>query len=177
MIKKSIWKPSNKWCEKTSKNLTQNAPQFQILAPILKRFAWDVPGVACFFRDLFFRTSWGYPVGPNLASPGAPWSDFVDLFEDFGSNFFFQKTKILEQQMAPITSSKKWTNVFTDKSSKQIMFYFCCLTKPHKSGTLGLNKNRVGGTPEGITISSSGSSFFVCFSFTLIIIEGRPRQC
>ena len=55
------------------------------------------------------------------------------------TNHTFKKTKTRFQ-----------TN--TDHQSKQIMFYFCCCIKPRKSETPGLKKNRVGGSPEGITI-------------------------
>ena len=46
-------------------------------------FPWHFRPVANLFRDLFFGTSGGYPLGSILASPGHPWSDSVDLLEDF----------------------------------------------------------------------------------------------
>ena len=57
---------------KTSKILTQNIQNVQILSPILKPFAWLFRLVARLFCDLFFEPSGGYPLGPILGSTGAP---------------------------------------------------------------------------------------------------------
>ena len=79
------------------------------------------------FGEQFFGTSWGYPLGPILASPGHHWSDFVDLLEDVRSKVD-AKIRFPEQTIVPTTPSTKnkqgLTTNFTDKQFKQIIFTF-----------------------------------------------------
>ena len=70
-----------------------------------------------------------------LASPGQPWSDFVDFLGISAANVL-QISKIPEQQIAlttPLTNKQGLTKNFTDNQFGQMIVYFSCLAKARKS--------------------------------------------
>ena len=100
--------------------------------------------MARFFADLFFGTSEGHPLDRCWPPLGHPWSDCLPFFDEFRSLF------------APnIKDSRATFRYFVNKwhqqhlITKQVRIQNSMLTmSPHKSCFL----NRIGGTPEGITI-------------------------
>ena len=62
MTEKSIYKPSEKLCENTSKKITPNIQNVQIVAPMLEPFASPFRSPACLFGDLVFGTFAGHPL-------------------------------------------------------------------------------------------------------------------
>ena len=109
-----------------------------------------------FFARPLVRNLWkGTPLDRFWYPLGHPWSDFIDLLEDFRSksapNFKDSRATNGTNHTLKKTSKDKQIN-FTDRQSKQIIFYFYCLTPPRKSEAPSLKQIRVGGTPEGIKI-------------------------
>ena len=83
MIRLFIKQTSNRIFENILKNIIQNTPTIQILVTILEPIAWLFRLVARFVCDLLFGTSGGYPLGPILASHGAPLVRCARLFGRF----------------------------------------------------------------------------------------------
>ena len=114
-----------------------------------------------FFRDLLFGTSWGYPLGPILASAGTLLVRCCRLFGRFGKQICSQIRRLQNnnwhQPHLQKNKRRLKTTLLISPPNKSCSFDFCCLTKPHKFEALGLNNNTIGGTPEGITIQSFNS--------------------
>ena len=72
------------------KNIETYYPKYSKMSDLGSKF-----GASCltdsrasvFFATRFSEPLGGYPLGPIWPPLGHPWSDFVDLLEDFSSNF------------------------------------------------------------------------------------------
>ena len=71
---------------------------------------------------LVFETSGGYPLGPIVASLGHPWSDVVDVLEDFRSNLALNFKD---------SRATNCTNHTFNKSSKEIATFLPIISSSH----------------------------------------------
>ena len=128
-IEQCIERTSNKWCATTSKHITNNTPNFQMLASMLEPFAWHFPGLArlvviCFSELL--DAGWGGEVGwvsalADVYIPGASLVQFVLFFGKVEERICAKcqrlqsSISILCKQMASTTPSTKTSKVKKQK--------------------------------------------------------------
>ena len=103
-----------------------------MLASILAPLARADKAPARFVRDLFLGTSGGYPLGPFLASSGAPLVRFLVLLEDVGSKF---ASKFKDSRATNCTNH-------TLEKSKQGFKPALLITNPNKTCNGGNDKAR-----------------------------------
>ena len=90
-IPKTIWKfirhPSKKYCGKTVESIQTIPRCFKLWIPCWSNLHRYLPrGTHC-FRPVFRQLLGGTTFNRLWHPMGHPWSDFVDLLEDVGSNF------------------------------------------------------------------------------------------
>ena len=108
------------------------------LASSIEASCMALSGGGAFFSRCLFRNLWGVPPWIAFGIPWAPWSNVVDLLEDFRSKFA-PKFKAYRAAICTNHTFKKkkqgFTNNFTNNQFKRIIVYFCCLSQPRKFET------------------------------------------
>ena len=120
------------------KILTKIRQTFRLWLPFWSQLLGSFVRWRILIATWFSKNSRGAPLDQFWPTLRHPWSDFLDFLEDSRSIF---AQKIQRFQSAPTTPSKKQARIqnnLTEHQAEQIMFYLCCLTKPHKSEAPGL---------------------------------------
>ena len=145
----TILKPPKKGCGNTSKTISNKYAKLSDAGSHFGPSYLIDCRCGTFSLQPVFRNLWGVRPWTNV---GIPWDTLGPMFYTCLQEFtrkFAPMSKIPEQHVD--TSQTNGTNCsfkkaskdlkhYNHNQSKQILFYFCCLTRPRKSEAPGLSK-------------------------------------